>query len=269
MTTANHSLSPAITSATLVVWINRALEVCWLLTTVLVPLAFLDRDFVVSEAIIGYVEVPKVALLRTLVAVMAVLWLIEWGLQGRLSPGSLFSDRDSGFLSTYWLRKLRGWLAERPSRWLFVAVWFFLGSTLLSTVLSGSFNVSMWGEVPGQDGYPAYTIVAYVVLFGIIATHLKSRAQVARLIGAVVVMGVLVGGYAILQHYGHDFFNLSERTGGGASGKATSFMGNTIFAAAVMMMTIPITLAVATITLPDRGADSSVIRGKTTQWLLN
>ena len=212
LSTVRPSQSLSDSTASTYRWINRALESLWLLTAILVPLAFLDREFIVSEAIVAYVEVPKIALLRTLVALMAVLWLIEWGIQGRLSFGSFFQGRDSGFLSTYWLRKLRDWLRERPIRWLFLAVWFFLGTTLVSTVLSGSFNVSMWGEVPGQDGYPAYTIIAYVVLFGVIATHLKTTAQLWRLIGALVVMGVLVSGYAILQHYGHDFFGLSERT---------------------------------------------------------
>ena len=126
--------------------------------------------------------------------------------------------RNSGFLSAEPVRRLAGWVRERPSRWLFLAVWFFLGSTLLSTVLSGSPNVSLWGEVPGQDGYPAYTVIAYVLLFGVIATHLRTQAQFWRLIGALVVMGLLVGGYGILQNYGHDFFGLLEATGGGSAG---------------------------------------------------
>jgi len=250
MNTTNRSLNLAITSASLTVWINRALESLWLLTAVLVPLAFFDPEYALSEAAIAYVEVPKVALLHTLVGLMAVLWLIEWGIQGRLSFGDLFSSRDSRFLSAYWLKRMKGWLQERPNRWLFLAVWFFLGSTLLSTILSQSFSVSAWGEVPGQDGYPAYTVVAYVLLFGVIATHLRTKAQFSRLIGALVLMGVLVAGYGILQHYGHDFLDLSEISGGGAN-RVTSFMGNTIFAAAVMSMTVPLTLVAATITFRD------------------
>jgi len=233
----------------LALWINRGLEALWLLTVILVPLAFLDRGYAVSEAVIAYVEVPKVALLRTLVGLMAILWLIEWIVQGRRPPDS--PSESEGF----WLRytalasRLAGWLRDRPSRWLILAVWFFLGTTLLSTLLSGSFEVSLWGEVPGQDGYSAYTIVAYVLLFAVIATHLRTRAQLWRILGAIVIMGTLVTGLALLQHYGHDFLNLAEPTGGGT----TSTMGNKIFAAAVMVMTIPISLVAATITLlgPD------------------
>ena len=254
MTTSDRSLKPAINSAALISWINRLLESLWLITVVLVPLGFFNREYVVSEAVIAYVEVPKIALLRTLVAAMAVLWLIEWGIQGRLSVGSLIHGRESQFFSTYWLRRIRSWLRERPSRWLFMAAWFFLGTTLLSTVLSGSFNVSMWGEVPGQDGYPAYTVAAYLLLFGVISTHLRTRAQFYRLIGALVVMGSLVGGYGIFQHYGHDFLDLSEVTGGGTT-RVTAFMGNAIFNAAVMSMTIPLTLVAATITFREPAWD--------------
>ena len=64
------------------IWINRSLEALWLSIIVLVPLGFLDRDYALSEAVISYVEVPKVGLLRTLAGLMAILWLIEWGVQG-------------------------------------------------------------------------------------------------------------------------------------------------------------------------------------------
>ena len=42
---------------------------------------------------------------------------------------------------------------------------------------------------------PFYTILAYVLLFAVITTHLKTRAQLWRLLGAIVVMGTLVSGY--------------------------------------------------------------------------
>jgi hypothetical protein len=66
--------SPTATSE-LQLWINRAIESLLLLTVFLVPLAFFDRDYAKSETIIAYVEVPKVALQRTLVGSLAH-WLI-------------------------------------------------------------------------------------------------------------------------------------------------------------------------------------------------
>ena len=205
-------------SSTATLWINRGLELLWLLAVVLVPLVFLDRDHIVSELELAYVDVPKTALLRTLVALMAMLWLLEWVLQGRDSGGRPAREQDWRRQLARLLPGLRDWLRGQPTRWLTLAVLLYLGSTLLSTALSASFSASLWGLVPGQDTYPAYTIVTYVVLFGVLANHLKTRAQLDRLLGAVVVTGVLVGGYSIAQYYGHDIFNLRENLGTVRSG---------------------------------------------------
>ena len=235
---------------TAVLWINRALELLWLMALMLVPLAFLGRDIAVSEAVISYVEVPKITLLRSLAGLMAVLWLVEWGIRGQWPWRTQFWLRNDGLGPRQLMAALAAWLRAQPTRWLILAVWFYLGTTLLSTMLSGSFRTSLWGEIPGQDSYAAYTIGAYLMLFGVVTTHLKTRNQLWRLVGAIVVMGTLVSGYTVLQHYGHDIFNLSEVTGGG-EGRATSTAGNALFAAAIMLLTIPISLMAAIITLPE------------------
>jgi len=59
-------------------------------------------------------------------------------------------------------------------------------------------------------------------------------------------MGVLVGLYGSLQHSNNDFLRITEASGGG-SDRITAFMGNTIFAAAVLTMTVPVTLIAASI----------------------
>jgi len=268
LATAKSNITISGIETSLAIGINRALEALWLLTVVLVPLAFIDPDFFRSEAVISFVEVPKIALLRTLVALMAILWLFEWGIQGRLTGGDLLGAQRIRERLSKPLAGLGGWLKDRPSRWLLLAVWFFLGTTLLTTVLSGSRSISLWGEVPGQDSYPAYTVVAYVLLFVVIATHLKTKAQLWRLLGAIVVMGVLVAGYGILQHYGHDFLNLIVASGG-KQAKVASFMGNPIFAAAVMLMTIVISSGAATLTLKDPSSADGGLHRRLYLWALN
>ena len=256
-----------VSTSMLLAWINRALEFLWLAAVVLVPLAFLDREYVVSEAVIAYVEVPKVAILRTVAGLVAVLWLIEWATRGTLIPGQTFAWHLPRIRASSLWSGLANWLRGRPDRWLLLAVWLFLASTLLTTALSGSFQTSLWGEIPGQDGYAAYTVVSYVLLYAVIATHLKTRSQVGRLVAAMVGVGVLVGGYAVLQHYGQDFLNLTEQTGGGQE-RATSFMGNAIFSAAVMSMTIPITLMAGAVAFKERYAGGGKPGRSLNQWLL-
>ena len=235
-------------------WINRGLEGLWLSAVFLVPLIFLNQDYAVSEAAIANVEVPKVALLRTLAGAIALLWLMEWAIRSQAFQGPFQSTSIINFKGNFHPRnissRLNTWIKVHPSRWLILGAGLFFGSTLLSTVFSGSFVNSMWGEIPGQDGYSAYTIASYGMLFSVIATHLKSRAQLGRFFGAIVLMGFLVGLYSLLQHYDHDLFNLAESTGGGKQ-RGSVFMGNPIFAAAVLSMTVPITLIAAAINFRD------------------
>jgi len=72
--------APLIVTSQSQAWINRAIELLWLVAVLLLPLAFFGQDCAQSEVVIAYVEVPKVAVLRTLAGLMAALWLIDWGL---------------------------------------------------------------------------------------------------------------------------------------------------------------------------------------------
>ena len=122
------STSSTITSSELRIWLNRSMEFLWLLTVFLVPLAFFNRDYAKSETIIAYVEVPKVALLRTLVGMMAVLWLIDWGLHGTLNVGSSFRLKTLPSRLTQWLAQSMKAMRGHPHRWVFLAVDFTSGT---------------------------------------------------------------------------------------------------------------------------------------------
>ena len=237
---------PRVSSANVVLWVQRVLEALWLLTIVFVPLVFLGREYGAWSSVIGSYELPKIVVLRALVGLMAALWLIEWAVRARPSDASASSGRALDLRPGLIIPRVGGWLQARPTRWLALAAAFFLGTTLLSTILSVSPRVSLWGEVPGQDSYSAYTTVAYVLLFAVIATHLKTASQLWRLFGAMVVMGVLFAGYAVSQHYGHDIFNLLEPLN---ALRVTSTVSNPILAGSVMLMTILVSLVGATITL--------------------
>ena len=224
-------------------WINRGLECLWLLTVLAIPLVFVEREAFLSELELAYVDVPKTVVLRTLVGLMSVLWLTKWALTQGAEPltESLLLRR-----STAWPRSFKTWLLREPANWVALAVVLYLVSTLLSTILSESFSVSMWGLVPGQDTYPAYTITSYVILFGVIATNINSKAQVDRLLWTIAIMGVVVSGYSWAQFYGWDIFSLREIPGALKSG---STLGNSILAGSVLLMTITISLVTATNTL--------------------
>ena len=173
MTTQSNTIFSDSTIERLSLWINRGLELLWLLAVILIPLAFLGRTendplYGLSEAVISYVEVPKIALLRTLAGLIAVLWLVEWGLRGRLPIGPIIRGETAWLRPSSWPSALVDWLKGQPTRWVVLSVWFFLAVTLLSTVFSAQVSVSLWGEIPGQDGYATYTVLAYLTIFGAI-----------------------------------------------------------------------------------------------------
>ena len=248
------STSASSVGASFLPVVGIILEALWLIAAFLVPLIFLGQDYAISEARIAYVEVPKVALLRTLAGSMVLLLLIEWAITSHAFQAAPESNTVRNFAEKLrpfnLIPAISRWLKGHPVRWVILAAGFFFGITFLSTALSASVNNSVWGEIPGQDGYSAYTIASYAVLFGTIATHLKSRTQLWRLMGTVVLMGFLVGLYGIFQHSGNDFLGTTESSGGGAT-RVTIFMGNAIFAGALLSMTVPFTLMVAALNFQD------------------
>jgi hypothetical protein len=117
-------------------------------------------------------DVPKVTLYRTLVGMMGALWLIEWGLTGRIGQQRFRVPSLDG---------ARRWLVGPPARWVLMAVCVVMASNLISTLLSPSMSVSFWGREPAFDGYGFYNTLSHFVLFAVVASHLKSTAQLWRL----------------------------------------------------------------------------------------
>ena len=215
-------------------YIRKALEALWLLTTILVPVVYVTHGYMIAEAENSFVEVPKITLLRSLVGLMLVFWALEWALSAKITR--LPSPRVAIF-------QIRSWVREHPTRWVVLVVVALMALTILSTLLSAAPRVSWLGEVEAQDNYSAYTMLTYMVLFLVVASHLRNRDQIIRLMGALVITGILVGGMAILQEYDLEPFSWMELPLAGD--RVTSTMGNPIFAAAVLVLTIPVTLGLA------------------------
>ena len=181
-----------LTQVALIPYVERAIEVLWILAAVLVPLIFVPKFSILSEAVNAYVEVPKTTVFRLLVGMMVILWVVEWALKGGLHKRYSMA----GYSTRIW-----NWVAEQPSRWVVVAAIFYVTVAIISTFLSQNLWISMWGEVSGQFGYSAYTTVSYFFLFVIIATHLKTKNQLWRLLAAIVATGALVALYSIVQRF--------------------------------------------------------------------
>lgn len=177
-------------------------EAGWLTAVFLVPLAVNPWGFNYS--------LPKVAIFRGLTLLMAAghVLALAW------SPGRPDARR--------WLR--------RP---LVRPILLAAGAILVSTVLSISSLVSLWGSYHRHQG--AYLLLCLIAWALLIAAHLRTEAQRRRLSTVVIVAGSLVALTPFVESLRWDENPLAWRPGGS--------LGNPIFLGAYLIGVIPFTLA--------------------------
>ena len=107
-----------------------------------------------------------------------------------------------------------------------VALIILVGN-LVSTLLSQSESLSLWGSEPGLDG----DSLSQIVLFAVVATHLKTEDQLWRLIKVLLVSGLAVGMYGILRYYGLDPFGVHQ-----GGNRIVSSLGNPTHVGAFLLM---------------------------------
>jgi hypothetical protein len=126
-----------------------------------------------------------------------------------------------------------------------------MASYLMSTLLSPSIPVSLWGKEPALNGNSFYNTIFHFLLFLVVAPHLKSTAQLWRVLGVITASALAVGLYAVAQFYGLDPFR-AHMGGGGV----VSSLGNTIFTGSFLLLAVPVTLALA---LKTNGASARTL----------
>ena len=229
----------SINKAASLLWISRGLEFLWLVAIISIPLVYIKGSEVLFSP---FPIAPKIALLRTLVGLMAILYLIERGIKSRIP----YRPQVHRARVLEQVNRMKIWLGSHPANWVNLMVMVFLTSIIASTVLSEQFLLSVWGEIPGRDSTAAYTFIIYILFFGLVATHIKTRSQISRMMAGIVIMGVLVSSYGVLQHYGQDFLDI-----GRGPGWITDTVGNAVFAGSLILITTMVTLISAGITLRE------------------
>jgi tetratricopeptide (TPR) repeat protein len=191
------------------------MEAIWLAAVIVVPVFF----NVYSSRIF---EPDKLTILRTLALITLVAWLVKLLEEGRVR----------------WERIQPGesWLRTIASTPLMIPVVSLAVLYVISSIFSVSPATSLWGSYQRLQG--TYTTFSYLVIFFAVVGNLRRRAQVERLITAVVVSSLPVSLYGVLQHYQID----PVPWGGNVALRIAANMGNSIFVAAYLIMVIPLTL---------------------------
>lgn len=198
---------------------EAVLELCAMAALVLVPL-FFD---VYSARVF---EPDKLTLLRSLALVMIVAWAVRALEMGRLQPQD--AEGEPRPLSA----RMRDWL-RTP---FFLPTLLLVIVYLIATLFSITPATSLWGSYQRLQG--TYTTFSYIVLFVIVATTLRRREQVDRLVTVTILASLPVCLYAIIQHNQLD----PLPWGGDVTQRVAANMGNAIFVAAYMIMVVPLTV---------------------------
>ena len=220
---------------------DALIEAGWLAALIVTPLffnTFSNRVF----------EPDKLHLLRSIALVMAAVWvvqLLDTGLRGRARLGP------DGTPSTFW-----GMIRRTP---LVLPALILVGAYLVSTALSVVPAISFFGSYVRMQG--TYTFISYVLIFFMVATHLRSRAQLNRILHAVILTSLPIAIYGIIQHYGLD----ALPWGGDTKERVAANMGNAIFVAAYLIMALFLTLerlidSVASLLNEEKGTTADALR---------
>lgn len=184
------------------------------------PVVFAPPDFML------FPDVPKIVLLRVFTGLIGLLWVAEWALK---------SQNDIGHAEgTLWERFLT-LLKESPAHWVLLAATSFLIVNVISTLLSPSISVSLWGANPGRDGYGLYNTFSHYLLFLVIATRLKTKSQLWRLLAVITLATTASAFYGILQHFQADPFDLKLN-----GERVIATFGNALFAGTFLVLAVPI-----------------------------
>lgn len=211
---------------TVSLWCERIIESGWLLALALIPIYF-------NLLSARHFEPDKATTLRSLVLIMAAFALIRVLEKINLKDSATSQDTSEPMSTTNPLGQLWKRFSRIP---MAVPVLFYAIVFIIATIPSVVPHTSFWGSYQRLQG--TYTNLSYILLFALIVIHLRERAQLERAITVILITGLMVSFYGVVQHSGFD--PLPWR--GDVQRRVASTMGNAIFVAAYLIMVVPLAL---------------------------
>ncbi|MBX0326552.1 hypothetical protein K2Z83_02440 [Oscillochloris sp. ZM17-4] len=213
-------------------WCERIIEACWVLALTLIPIyfnLFTARHF----------EPDKATTLRSLAVVASAMALIR-AIELLNARGGAPPPAEPPAGPGIW-RRFTAIPLALPT--LIYALVFLL--TTATSVVPGT---SFWGSYQRLQG--TYTNLSYILLFVLILTTLRTRAQIERIVTITIISGVTTAGYGVLQHLRLDPLPWQ----GDVITRVASTLGNSIFVAAYLIMVTPLALYRLVVGLSDARA---------------
>lgn len=191
-----------IAASRLSVWCDRLLEMGWLAAVIVAPLFFNIYSSRVFEP-------DKLTTVRSIAVAMAAIWLVKW-IDERRNPNA---DRRVT------------WRTPLVAPTLILVVVY-----ILSSLMSVAPRTSLLGSYQRLQG--TYTYFSYILIFFMILSSMRTRAQFDRLLNTVVVTSLPVAIYGAIQRLNID----PLPWGGDVTERVAGNMGNSIFIAAYLVI---------------------------------
>jgi tetratricopeptide (TPR) repeat protein/O-antigen ligase len=235
------------------VYCEKIIEAGWLAAVIVTPLFF----NVYSSRVF---EPDKLTTLRSIALIMTLAWLVKlldtgvWNVSptpdrnpaGRRGNPSNPHSATGTAKTTAVARQPTAavsWAASLSNLWgrirqvpLVLPTLLLVAVYLLATVTSVAPRQSLWGSYQRLQG--TYTTLAYIVIFFLILSTLRTREQLDRLITTVLLTSLPISLYGIVQHFGQDPLPWV----GDVISRVASTMGNSIFVAAYLILAVLLTV---------------------------
>jgi len=205
------------------VFCDKVIEAGWIIAAIVAPLFF---DVYTAEVF----EPDKITLVRSVALVMVLAWIVravEQALGGK--PATTSAEAPSRSLGDW----VRGLQARNP---LALPTLALVLVYLIATAFSVTPAFSLWGSYKRLQG--TYSTFSYIVIFFLAASTIRSRAQLERVVTAVLLTSLPVSLYGLIQHFKMDPLPWA----GDVVSRVASNMGNPIFVAAYLIMPVPLAI---------------------------
>lgn len=212
---------------------DKVIELGWLACAVLIPMFF----NVYSSRVF---EPDKISLLRSLVLIMTVAWLVKLGEGGYRAMSQQDAGRSaSGKMSA----AMRGAAESALPPWLgFLRVPMVIPMLtyalvyLVSTIFTVTPEATLLGSYQRLQG--TFSQYSYMMLGFLVIGNMRTRKQLERLISFIILTSIPVAVYGLVQANRLDPLPWA----GDTATRVASTMGNAIFVAAWLIITVPFTL---------------------------
>lgn len=109
-------------------------------------------------------------------------------------------------------------------------------SSLLSTLWTNNLQTSIFGVYEDFEGI--LTIANYLLLWFLVHQFVRNLNEARKFLAAIVLAGVLAGGYGVAQNFGIDFIMWNPNTY--SASRLFGSLGNPNFLAAYLLMSLPV-----------------------------